>query len=184
MPPDPGGALSGHAPGQCIAPGKRSRAIAPGQLLPGNCSRAFMLTSLSGRSKWTSPPCGSGSVFDRRWDPFFLSRYKSEGLIPTNPHSLTTKFSTDSQMKFLSSFVPLIIVAATAVSSTPLTQRTVNEARVPQSGGASLPISEILFSVLTRLFIGNGECFSKGPNGQPVIIPCPRFADRAAINDV
>jgi hypothetical protein len=56
-------------------------------------------------------------------------------------------------MKFLSSFVALVIVAATTVSSIPLTRRTVNEARVPQFGissgvnptGASLPIYDIFF---------------------------------------
>jgi hypothetical protein len=55
-------------------------------------------------------------------------------------------------MKCLSSFVPLVILAVTTVSSFPITRRDVNEALVPQFGfssgvnptGASLPIYESL----------------------------------------
>ena len=57
-------------------------------------------------------------------------------------------------MKFLSSFVPLVILTATTVSSIPLTRKIVNEALVPQFGissdvnptGASLPIYGIFIS--------------------------------------
>ena len=53
-------------------------------------------------------------------------------------------------MKFLSNLVPFGILAATAVSSFPLSERDVNDALVPQFGfssgvnptGASLPVVE------------------------------------------
>ena len=66
------------------------------------------------------------------------------------PFRLIVLLSAKLKMKTLSNFVPLGILAATAVSSFPLTERDVNEALIPQFGfssgvnptGASLPVFE------------------------------------------
>ncbi|KAF8464991.1 hypothetical protein DFH94DRAFT_796240 [Russula ochroleuca] len=73
-------------------------------------------------------------------------------------------------MKFLFDFVPLGILAATAVSSFPVTQRDVNEALVPPFGFSS-----------GLNPTGTGDCDGavKGSNGQPIKIPCDCPPDRA-----
>jgi len=71
-------------------------------------------------------------------------------------------------MKLLSGFVPLVIVAATAVSSVPLTRGTVNEALVPQFGISSGVNPS-----------GTGDCDGAVANGKPVKIPCSCPPDRA-----
>jgi len=78
-------------------------------------------------------------------------------------------------MKSLSNFVPLGILAATAVSSFPLTERDVNEALVPQFGFSS--------GVNPT---GTGDCDGavKGSNGQPIKIPCDCPPDRATFINI
>ncbi|KAF8485926.1 hypothetical protein DFH94DRAFT_709043 [Russula ochroleuca] len=74
-------------------------------------------------------------------------------------------------MEFLStsSFAPLVILVATAVSSIPITRRDVNEALAPPFGFSS--------GVNPT---GTGDCDGavKGTNGQPIKVPCSCPPDR------
>jgi hypothetical protein len=97
-------------------------------------------------------------------------------------------------MKLLSGFVSLAILSATIVSSTPITQRDVDEALVPQFGfsagvnptGTSLHPSESFRVADMRLYTGTGDCDGavNGTDGQPVKIPCSCPPDRATFIQV